>query len=198
MVCVKPGRIKHHLKYNIWNPKNTILFVGFQAEGTLGARIVNGEKIVKIFGEEISVNAEIEYIEGFSGHADQQGLLNFVYSFRNKPRYIFLVHGEESAQKELEEKLKENLDIPIIIPDYGEKYKLNNEIHLTEKIENKEKEEYLRLEVLERLETLKEELKDMERIIRDEISQNTKKDEEILIISDKIKELQQQIVKIIS
>ena len=93
------GRIKHHLKHNLWNPKNTILFVGYQAPGTLGAKIVSGEKKVKIFGEEIAVNARIEYIEGYSGHADQEWLMNFVYSFISKPRHIFLVHGEEEAQK---------------------------------------------------------------------------------------------------
>ena len=81
------GRIKHHLKHNIWNPKSTILFVGYQAPGTLGYEIVNGAKKVTIFGEEFAVNARIEYIEGYSGHADQEGLMNFVYSFTlNKTR----------------------------------------------------------------------------------------------------------------
>lgn len=194
------GRIKHHLKHNLWNPKNTILFVGFQAEGTLGARIVAGEKKVKIFGEEFTINARIEYVEGFSGHADQEGLLNFIYSFIRKPKHIFLVHGEEKAQEALAEAIKKELNIPITIPEQGETYKLNNEIYVTAKKENKEKEEYLRLEVLERLDKLKEELKDVERIIKDEISteNETKKDNEIIDISYKIKELKERIAKIIS
>ena len=74
------GRIKHHLKHTIWNPKNTILFVGYQAPGTLGRRIVDGEKRVKILGEEFQVKARVEYIEGYSGHADQNGLLAFACS----------------------------------------------------------------------------------------------------------------------
>ena len=104
------GRIKHHLKHNLWNPKNTILFVGYQAPGTLGAKIVSGEKKVKIFGEEIAVNARIEYIEGYSGHADQEWLLNFVYSFITKPKHIFLVHGEPEGQKILKQKQIENIE----------------------------------------------------------------------------------------
>ena len=100
------GRIKHHLKHNLWNPKSTILFVGYQAPGTLGHSIVNGAKKVKIFGEEIAVNARIEYIEGYSGHADQEGLMDFIYSFINKPKHIFLVHGEEEAQNVLAQKIE--------------------------------------------------------------------------------------------
>lgn len=83
------GRIKHHLKHNLWNPKSTILFVGYQAPGTLGYSIVNGAKTVKVLGEEIAVNARIEYIEGYSGHADQEWLMNFIYSFIKKPKHIF-------------------------------------------------------------------------------------------------------------
>ena len=110
------GRIKHHLKHNIWNENNTILFVGYQAPGTLGRKIVEGAKKIKIFGEEVAVNAKIEYIEGYSGHADQEWLMNFVYSFIKKPKQIILVHGEKGAQEELKDKILENTDIPVTIP----------------------------------------------------------------------------------
>ena len=101
------GRIKHHLKHNLWNPKSTILFVGYQAPGTLGYNLVNGAKTVKIFGEEIAVNARIEYIEGYSGHADQEWLMNFIYSFIQKPKHIFLVHGEPESQDVLKAKIEQ-------------------------------------------------------------------------------------------
>ncbi len=122
------GRIKHHLKHNIWNPKSTILFVGYQAPGTLGRKIVDGAEKVKIFGEEFSVKARIEYIEGYSGHADQEWLLNFIYSFINKPKTIFLVHGEPEGQIVLKQKIQGTTQIPVIIPEYGEQYELNEEI----------------------------------------------------------------------
>ncbi len=192
------GRIKHHLKHNLWNPNSTILFVGYQAPGTLGAKIVNGEKKVKIFGEEIAVNARIEYIEGYSGHADQEWLLNFVYSFITKPKHIFLVHGEPDGQKILKEKILETTNIPVTIPDYGDKYKLDDKISIEEKLDIETKNKYLRLEVLDRLSTLKEELEDMSIMIKEDIVDEDKKDEEIAAINDKIKELEQQIVRIIS
>ena len=192
------GRIKHHLKHNLWDPKNTILFVGYQAPGTLGARIVSGEKKVKIFGEEVAVNARIEYIEGYSGHADQEWLLNFIYSFLNKPKHIFLVHGEPEGQMILRDKILETTNIPVTIPDYGETYNLDDRINIVSKVDRFDKPRYLRLEVIDRLATLKEEIEDMEEMIKDDIFDETKKDEEIEEINKKIKELEQQIVRIIS
>ena len=192
------GRIKHHLKHNLWNPKNTILFVGYQAPGTLGAKIVSGEKKVKIFGEEIVVNARIEYIEGYSGHADQEWLLNFVYSFITKPKHIFLVHGEPEGQKILKEKLLETTDIPVTIPDDGEDYNLDKTIKVVSKVEERNKYRFLRLEVIDRLSTLKEELDEMSDIIKEDIFDEDTKDEEIEAINAKIKELEQQIVRVIS
>ena len=122
------GRIKHHLKHNLWNPKSTILFVGYQAPGTLGYNIVNGAKTVKIFGEEIAVNARIEYIEGYSGHADQEGLMNFIYSFIKKPKHIFLVHGEPESQDILKEKIETETGLGVTVPEFGETYELKDTI----------------------------------------------------------------------
>ena len=192
------GRIKHHLKHNLWDPKNTILFVGYQAPGTLGAKIVGGEKKVKIFGEEIAVNARIEYIEGYSGHADQEWLLNFIYSFIHKPKHIFLVHGEPEGQKILKDKILETTQIPVTIPDYGETYELDERINMIAKIDRFDKPRYLKLEVIDRLATLQEEIEEMQEIIKDDMFNTDKNDEEIQEINEKIKELERQIVKIIS
>ena len=191
------GRIKHHLKHNLWNPNSTILFVGYQAPGTLGSKLVNGEKKVKVFGEEITVNARIEYIEGYSGHADQEWLLNFVYSFIKKPKHIFLVHGEEDAQEVLKEKLLETTGIPVTIPDYGETYELIDEITMTNKIELTTRYKPLRLEVIERMQKLKDEVSDMTKIIKEDIITEKAKDVEVALINEKIKELERQIVEII-
>ena len=191
------GRIKHHLKHNLWNPNNTILFVGYQAPGTLGRKIVDGEKKVKIFGEEIAVNARIEYIEGYSGHADQEWLLNFIYSFKTKPKHIFLVHGEPEGQIELKSKIIESTNIPVTIPEFGEKYELNDGINVIDKIKVQPASKYTRLQILDRMQTLKEELEDMEEIVKEEMLIETAKDVDIEKLNEKMKELERQIVKIV-
>lgn len=191
------GRIKHHLKHNIWNPKNTILFVGYQAIGTLGRKIVDGAKTIKLFGEEVAVNARIEYIEGYSGHADQQGLLNFVYSFMKKPDHIFLVHGEEEPQKVLKNKITENTGLAVTIPAYGETYDLSNIVKLSNVVNQDKVKNYAKLEVIDRMKTLKEELNDMESIVREDILANSTNDKEIEKINERIKQLERQIVEII-
>ena len=194
------GRIKHHLKHNLWNPKSTILFVGYQAKGTLGDQIVSGAKKVKIFGEEIAVNARIEYIEGYSGHADQEWLLNFVYSFINKPKHIFLVHGEPESQDVLKQKIQETTGIAVTTPEFGETYELNNELaNMTNKIEVKTEnpERYIRLKVLNRLDTLKDEIADMEEMVRDDLKNGNLENNQIQKLDERIKELELQIVRII-
>ncbi len=93
------GRIRHHLKHNLWRKESSVVFVGYQAEGTLGRSIVDGSKKVKIFGDEIAVNAKIYNFQGLSGHADRKGLLNWVEAFKIKPKEILLVHGAAEALK---------------------------------------------------------------------------------------------------
>ena len=190
------GRIKHHLKHNIWNPKSTILFVGYQAPGTLGYEIVNGAKKVTIFGEEFAVNARIEYIEGYSGHADQEGLMNFVYSFYNKPKHIFLVHGEEESQEVLRNKILEETGIGVSIPEYGETYQLDDELRIVNRIKIK-KTLTLKSEVLERLDRLKDELSDMEIMVKEDMTNEELHDEDIFRINEKIKDLEKQILNVV-
>ncbi len=91
------GRIRHHLKHNLWKAESLVLFVGYQSEGSLGRRLLNGEKTVTLFGEDISVNAEIAMLEGTSGHADRDGLLNWLKGFNKKPQLTFVNHGDDDS-----------------------------------------------------------------------------------------------------
>lgn len=190
------GRIKHHLKHNLWNPNSTILFVGYQAPGTLGRSIVEGAKKVKIFGEEIAVNARIEYIEGYSGHADQEWLMNFIYSFFTKPKHIFLVHGEPEGQEVLKQKILDETGIPVTIPEFGDVYELDENIKVG-KQELPKAYRFLRLEILQKLENLEDEVSEMKSIVKKEKLTDGASDEELIELEEKIKELERQIVKII-
>ena len=190
------GRIKHHLKHNLWNPKSTILFVGYQAPGTLGRTIVDGAEKVKIFGEEIAINARIEYIEGYSGHADQTWLSNFVYSFTNPPKNIFLVHGEPEGQEILKEKLEAGSECKVIIPNFGDTYELGDELQLlerTEEIENYRKE-FERLDLIEKIETLKDDISDIESAIMEQNIDS--EDMELKRLDERVKEIQRQIANL--
>ena len=102
------GRIRHHLKHNLWKENNIILFVGYQAEGSLGRKLLDGEKSVTLFGEEITVNADICSLHGTSGHADQAGLLRWVKGYKAKPALIFVNHGDEHACEDFKRLLQEN------------------------------------------------------------------------------------------
>ncbi|WP_446899538.1 MBL fold metallo-hydrolase [Clostridium sp. LBM24168] len=100
------GRIKHHLKHNLWRKECSIVFVGYQAEGTLGRKILDGSKKVKIFGEEIAVNAKIYNLQGLSGHADRDGLFNWLCKFKTKPEKVILVHGDSKPLENFNSFLK--------------------------------------------------------------------------------------------
>jgi metallo-beta-lactamase family protein len=115
------GRILHHLKHNLWRPESNILFVGYQAEGTLGRKLKEGAKVVKIMGEEITVQAGIHSIEGFSAHADQAELLEWLGGFTNNPQ-VFIVHGETAAQQQLAKKIQEQYHLNTTIPALGDQF----------------------------------------------------------------------------
>ncbi len=121
------GRIKHHLKHNLWNPKSSIIFVGYQVEGTLGRSIVNGDKDVSIFGEKIHIRAEIYNLEGFSGHADRDDLLEWLAGFKKKPNNIFLVHGETGSKEAFAAFVKEKLGYDCTVIENVSEFVLNGE-----------------------------------------------------------------------
>lgn len=105
------GRILHHLRHRISDPKNTILITGWQAPNTLGRRIVEQEKTVRIYGEEYAMRAKVEILTGFSGHADRDGLLEFVRNMDKKPQHTFIVHGEEDASASLAQALQSEMEL---------------------------------------------------------------------------------------
>lgn len=125
------GRIKHHLKHNLWRSECTILFAGYQAVGTLGRSITDGREEVKIFGEAIEVKAHIEKIEGISGHADQNGLFRWIGSFTKKPEQVFVVHGDDQVCDTFIELLKDKFGLKAAAPFSGTVYDLKESCFVT-------------------------------------------------------------------
>lgn len=113
------GRVCHHLKYNLWKKNCTVLFVGYQAQGTLGRRIQDGADAVRIFGDEIAVNARIESLAGISGHADKNGLLRWIDSMEKKPSRVFVNHGEDVSATEFAQSVEETFSLPAMAPFSG-------------------------------------------------------------------------------
>jgi metallo-beta-lactamase family protein len=125
------GRIKHHLRHNLWREGASVVFVGFQAEGTTGRKIVDGAKKIRILGEDIAIKAKIFTINGFSAHAGQDQLLDWLGHFRNKKMQIFLVHGEFPAQEKLAALIKEKYGFAVDIPEYLEEIQLQPNARFT-------------------------------------------------------------------
>lgn len=117
------GRIRHHLKHNLWRHECSIVFVGYQGKGTLGRKIVDGAKIVHVLGEEIAVKASVYTINGFSAHADQAELIGWLSCFKDSPK-VFIVHGEEEVAISFGELIKERFGFKTYIPEKGEVFEL--------------------------------------------------------------------------
>ena len=118
------GRIRHHLKHNLWRKESTILFVGYQAKGTLGRIILEGAKSVNLFGEEIEIQAEIRRLAGISGHADNNGLLKWIGSFEKKPEKVFVIHGEDSVCQVFTDRLRNEMHLDAGAPYSGTVFNL--------------------------------------------------------------------------
>lgn len=124
------GRIRHHLKHNLWRPECTVLFVGYQGEGTLGRTLLEGAESVKLFGEEIAVRAKIINLQGMSSHADRDHLLSWISDFTNpKPQQVFVVHGDREVAPYFAQSLVSK-GIPAHAPQYTETYDLANNVML--------------------------------------------------------------------
>jgi metallo-beta-lactamase family protein len=187
------GRIKHHLKHNLWRKESTILFVGYQAEGTLGRKILDGAPKVKLFGEEISVNARIESIDGFSGHADKAGLLSWIGSFDKKPRKVFVVHGELEIMTEFAQTLTDEFGLKCIVPTRGDSFVVTAD-SVYENIPNADvQKRFRRLAVVEMLETLREEFEELSEILKGDLKQE-KADVEIDEVAARLKLVEKAIV----
>ncbi len=121
------GRVQHHLKHNLWKSKSSIIFVGYQADGTLGRSIISGDKFVRILRERVCVNAEIYFLEGFSAHADKNYLLKWLSGFKEPPKKIFLVHGEEAAKKTFADTVEKILGYDCQVVEDVSEYSLDYE-----------------------------------------------------------------------
>ncbi|NLG88590.1 MAG: MBL fold metallo-hydrolase [Clostridiaceae bacterium] len=190
------GRIKHHLKHNLWRRESTILFVGYQAEGTLGRKILNGAKKVHIFGEEISVNARIEMIDGYSGHADCEGIINWMRNFKQFPKRVFLVHGEEKAINSLAEKVKEEFGVEPVIPSREESFVITAEREVIRGLEEKAQERFRYLEIVSLLEDVKEGIADIYEMLLDELREGAD-DTRLDSLQKKLKALQRDMVSLL-
>jgi metallo-beta-lactamase family protein len=114
------GRIKHHLKHHLWREESHIVIIGYQAEGTIGRRMVDGAKTVRLFGEEIAVKAHIHTLGGFSAHADQKGLLDWVSHIHNPQLVVFINHGEEKVSITLSQLIGEQFHFKTTVPQWRE------------------------------------------------------------------------------
>ena len=120
------GRIRHHLKHNLWRPECLILFVGYQAMGTTGRKILDGARDLKLFGEEISVRAEVAFLPGKSGHADRDGLIRWITSFRERPAMVFVNHGEDAVMQSYAKLLQDEYGFTTSAPYSGAVFDLQS------------------------------------------------------------------------
>ena len=192
------GRIRHHLKHNLWNEKCSVVFVGYQAEGTLGRLLLDGAKEVKLFGEAIEVNAQIHNLEGFSGHADRDGLFEWLSGFQKKPKKIFLVHGEEESKNEFAEFVRERLGWDCTVVHHFCSFEIGGEDGGPADLESAEEEFAGKESVEEIRERLKNALSDVSDVIDNaEAATDTKlTSDELVQLKNRIAALEKEIINL--
>lgn len=126
------GRIRHHLKHNLWRPECTVLFVGYQSDGTIGRKLIDGADTVKLFGEEIRVRAEIATLAGISGHADREMMLDWLRAVEGEKKHVFVNHGEDTVTAAFAEEIKNVLGVPASAPYNGAVYDTAAAVYLDE------------------------------------------------------------------
>jgi len=131
------GRIRHHLKHNLWRKECTILFVGYQSEGTLGRKLIDGDTSVKLFGEEIWVNAHIEQMDGISGHADRDMMISWLGALENTPQRVFVNHGGDEVCDEFAQHIKQTLGFDAVAPYNAAEYDITTGVCLNEGNKNR-------------------------------------------------------------
>lgn len=196
------GRIKHHLKHHLWKKESSIVFVGYQAEGTLGRKIIDGEKHVKVLGEDIRVNAQIHNVQGFSAHADKNAMLDWIRGFEEKPKKVFLVHGEDDAKASFAEEIEKTLGLSCIIPEYNKVYEVKKQQAVKETIVE-EAEKISKAIDANQIEDLKKEIEEIKEIFektmantKDYIDDSKINAEKYKDISNKILALQSEILNL--
>jgi len=186
------GRIKHHLKHNLWRPGASLVIVGYQAQGTTGRRIVEGAKQVKVFRENVSVHAKVFTIGGFSAHADQNDLLEWVGHFESRPR-VFLVHGEPASCQALGDKIKEVYHLDTHVPLWKERLILKPKELSTETPEAVEAEPDVERLILNGVIDLENELKALKKRVKAAASGGKISADDL----DQLKYLQEELQSII-
>ncbi len=189
------GRIKHHLKHNLWRPECSVIFVGYQAPGTLGRRIADGAHSVRIFGEEIEVNARIEILDGFSGHADRDGLAGWLKGFETPPESVFIVHGEQDSMAEFSHHIEESLGWNTVIPSMGDSFSIGAKKSRHRKIAQRKKE-FRYLEALSMMENLRDELDEVSMVLKDDLKKGME-DNELDILMERLKAIERQFIRVI-
>jgi metallo-beta-lactamase family protein len=187
------GRIKHHLKHNLWREGASLVIVGFQAKGTTGRRIVDGAKEVKIFKENVAVKAKVFTIGGFSAHADQNDLIAWARNFESKPQ-VFLVHGEPKASETLAELLGERLGLVTHIPRWKERLILKPKELTSEKPSEEALPADTKTELLNNIVDLEKEIKALRKRIQSVTSEEGFSEDEV----DRLKYVQEELRTILA